>query len=120
MRYEAYIQQRFGVHASTMRKYVKSYEQLGRQPELYGRLLRDMGVRRTRALRIIRDMAPDVFAAFQEQPIAQQQATREDDLQGIIAQLMVEREQVLARREDMNTVVTRLEMELAAERAQAG
>jgi chromosome segregation ATPase len=75
-----------------------------------------MGVKRTYALSIIRDMAPDVFAEFQEQPIAQQQATREHDLQGIIAQLTVEREQVLARQEDMNTVVTRLEMELAAER----
>jgi hypothetical protein len=120
MRYEAYIQQRFGINARTLQKYLASYEQLGRQPDLYGQLLRDMGVNRTYALSIIRDMAPDVFAAFQEQPVAQQQATREHDLQGIIAQLKVERAQVLARQEDLNTVVTRLKMDLAAERAQAG
>jgi len=114
MRYEEYIEVRFGMDARTLRKYVKSYEQLGRQPELYGQLLRDMGVRRTRALSIIREMATGVFAEFQAAPIEQQQAMREQDLKGIIAQLKKQVQKAAAG--DLARTVDRLKQELAAER----
>jgi len=114
--FEQYVTTRFGLNARTLRTYMKSYENLGQQGDLYGRLLRDMGVKRTYALSIIRDMAPDVFAEFQAQPVAQQQAMREQDLQGIIAQLKVERARMEKDRADLTSAVTRLQMELAAER----
>jgi|GEM_PF-4707087 len=116
MGYEASIEARFGMNRSTLRTYLKSYENLGRQGELYERLLQDMGVERTYALSIIREMAPEAFAAFHAMPRARQQATRKAELQGIIAQLKVERALMEEDRADLTSDVRRLQMELAAER----